>query len=219
MGLALCRRDGRERRDGPSLGAVARLHEKFVERKLDRRADNVKGITGGDGVTDAFSVVHRVRDGGSRIKEGRGAKVGGEDGREAKEGVLRTEEGGGCGSGGVGGVSAIVVIGVGVRVVVRIGKGRRSRIGECVFLGGTRPRDGTATARDIVLELGRGLEVGLLYGGSRSGGCGLIDREGELHALDRAGTTIDVGLARTFFLCRTLSDDVGRVITLETGCF
>ena len=76
-----------------------------------------------------------------------------------------------------------------------------------VFLGGSGPGDGSASTGDIVLEFGRGLEVRLLYGGSGSGGCGLIDREGELHALDRAGTTIDVGLAGTFFLCRTLLDD------------
>ena len=77
-----------------------------------------------------------------------------------------------------------------------------------VFLGGSGPGDGSASAGDIVLEFGRGLKVRLLYGGSGSGGCGLIDREGKLHALDRARTAIDVGLAGTLFLCRTLSDDV-----------
>jgi hypothetical protein len=63
------------------------------------------------------------------------------------------------------------------------------------------------------------LKIRFLYGYCRSGGCRLIDRERELHALDRTRAAIEVGLAGAFFLCSALPDDVCRMITLETGGF
>lgn len=89
---------------------------------------------------------------------------------------------------------------VGVPVVCRIGLG--------VFLGGSRPGGGTSSASDVVLELGGRFKIRFLYRDSRSGGCRLIDRERELHALDRTRAAIEVGLAETFFLCSALPDDV-----------
>jgi hypothetical protein len=160
-------------------------------------------------VTDAFAVVHRVREGGRGVEKCRGAKVGGEKGGEAQQCILSDA---GCGKGGID------IFVEGVIVDVRIG-GKRSGIGLGVFLDGSRPGHGTISAGDTVLELGRGLEIWLLYGGSGSGRGGLIDGKCELHAFDRSRTTVDVGLAGTFPLYGTLSDDVRRVVTLETGCF
>lgn len=72
----------------PPLGAVTGLHENFVEREFDSRADDVERIRCRSRMTDAFTVVHRVRDGGGRKEKSRGTKVGRKEGGEAKEGVL-----------------------------------------------------------------------------------------------------------------------------------
>jgi hypothetical protein len=114
----------------------------------------------------------------------------------------------GCGS-GICVVTAIVV------VVVRVG----SRFGESVFLGGCGSSDRTNSASDVVLELGRGFEVWFLDGSRRSRRSGLVYGEGELHALDSAGATIDIGLAGTFFFCSALSDNIRGVVALETRGF
>ena len=65
-------------------------------------------------MTDAFAVVHRVRDGGGREEKGRGTKVGRKEGGEAKEGILKANTG--CGN-GVLRIIAVVLRGVGVLVV------------------------------------------------------------------------------------------------------
>ena len=156
-------------------------------------------------MTDAFTVVHGIRDGRSRIEEGGGTKVAGEQGRETKQGVLMGRRNG-CGGG------VCVVTGVSVIVIVRVG----GRFGESIFLGGCGTGDRTNPASDVVLELGRGFEVWFLDGTRRSCRSGLVYGEGELHTLDGAGTTIDIGLAGTFFFCCALTDDVRRVVALET---
>ena len=148
-------------------------------------------------MTNAFAVVHGVRDAGSGKEKGRGTKVGREEGGEAKQGVLKTSTG--CGN-GVLCIPAVVLGVVGVYVISRIGLG--------VFLGGSRPGDGASSASDVVLELCRRFEIRFLHRDSRSGGRRLIDREGELHALDRARAAIEVSLAGTFLLCSALPDDV-----------
>ena len=111
----------------------------------------------------------------------------------------------------------MAVVGEGVLVVVRIGRDRR-RIGLSVFLGVCGAGKGTSSASDIVFELSRGLEVGLLYRASGSSGGWLVDREGELHALDGTRTTMEVGLTGTLSLGSALFDDVCGVIPLETRC-
>ena len=95
----------------------------------------------------------------------------------------------------------------------------RRRFGEGVFLGGGGASNGTSSARDIILELSGRFEVRFLDGAGRSGRSGLIYGESELHALDGAGTTIDIGLARTFFFCSALSDNVGGMVALEARGF
>jgi hypothetical protein len=65
-------------------------------------------------MTDAFAVVHRVRDGGGRKEKGRGTKVGRKEGGEAKQGVLKTYTG--CGN-GVLRIFAVVLCVVGVLVI------------------------------------------------------------------------------------------------------
>lgn len=84
MGLRIGGRDGRIGRHWPRLGVVTGLHEEFVKREFDSRTDDVKRIRGRGRLTDAFAVVHRVRDGGGRKEKGRGAKVARKEGGEAK---------------------------------------------------------------------------------------------------------------------------------------
>jgi hypothetical protein len=210
MGLRISSRGGGIDRHWPRLGAVTGLHEEFVKREFDSGTDDVKWIWGRAGMTDALAVVHGVRDGGSRVEKGRGTKVGRKEGGEAKQGILKISTG--CGNGVL--CIAWVVVGVvvvGVLVICRIGLG--------VFLGGSRPGDGTRSASDVVLELSWGLEIRFLYRDGRGGGCRLIDRERELHALDRTRAAIEICLAGTFFLCSALPDDVCWMITLEAGRF
>jgi len=105
-----------------------------------------------------------------------------------------------------------------VVVIVRVGRSRR-RFGESVLLIGGGSGNGTTSACDVVLELSRRFEVRFLDGARRGGRSGLVYRESELHALDGAGTTIDIGLARTFFFCSALSDNVGGMVAPETRGF
>jgi hypothetical protein len=85
-------------RNWPRLGAVTGLHEKFVEREFDCWADDVERIRSRERVTDAFTVVHLVREGGSGKEKGRGTKVGRKERGEAKKGIVGTSSG--CGNGG-----------------------------------------------------------------------------------------------------------------------
>lgn len=97
MGLRISGQGRGVDRHGPHLGAVTGLHQKFVKRELDRWTNDVKGIRGGDRMTDAFAMVHQVcGDGGGREK-GRGTKVGRKEGGEAKQSILKTRTG--CGNG------------------------------------------------------------------------------------------------------------------------
>ena len=169
-------------------------------------------------MTDAFAVVHRVRDGGGRVEEGGGAKVAGEKGRETKQGVLMVRRNGyGCKGGGVC-VSTGTDGEMSVIIIVRVGRSRR-RVGGSVFLGGGGSGTGTISASDAVLELGRRFEVRFLDGTRRGCRSGLIYGKSELHALDGAGTAIEIGLARTFFFCCALSDDVSGMVALEPRGF
>jgi len=126
-------------RHWPRLGAVTGLHEEFVKRELDSRTDDVKRVRGRGRMTDALAVVHRVCDGGGRKEKGRGTKVGREEGGETKQGILK------AGTGCVLRIFEVVLSVVSVLVICRIGVG--------VFLGGSRPGDGTSSASDVVLEL------------------------------------------------------------------
>jgi hypothetical protein len=143
MGLRIGGRDGGIDRYWPRLGAVAGLHENFVKREFDGGTDDVKRIRVRARMADAFAVVHGVRDGGGRKEKGRGTKVARKEGREAKQGILKTSTG--CGN-GVLVLFGVLLSVVGVLVICRIGLG--------VFLGGSRPGDGTSSASDVVLELG-----------------------------------------------------------------
>jgi hypothetical protein len=143
IGLRIRGRDGGIDRHWPRLGAVTGLHEDFVKREFDSGTDDVKRIRGRGGMTDAFAVVHGVRDCGGRKEKGRGTKVGRKEGGEAKQSILKTSTG--CGN-GVLRIIGVVLSVVGVLVICRIGLG--------VFLGGSRPGDGTSSASDVVLELG-----------------------------------------------------------------
>ena len=105
-----------------------------------------------------------------------------------------------------------------VIVIVRVGWNTR-RFGESVFLGGRGSGNGTTSASDVVLELGGRFEVRFLDGARRSSWSGLVHGERELHALDGAWTTIEIGLARTFFFCSALSDDVSGMVAPETRGF
>jgi hypothetical protein len=63
-------------------------------------------------------------------------------------------------------------------------------------------------------ELGRGSEVGLINRRIDSRG-GLVEWEGELHALDGA---VLVGLALALPLCCTLTNGFGAVVGSEVRC-
>ena len=68
-------------------------------------------------MTDAFTVVHRVRDSGGGKQKGRRTKVSRKEGGEAKKSTLGTSTG--CGNGGGGGsVGSIIVVVVSVSVFV-----------------------------------------------------------------------------------------------------
>jgi hypothetical protein len=176
--------------------------------EFDGRTDDANRIGGRNRMTDAFAIVHRIGDRGGGKQKGIGAKVGRKEGREAKQSIMKGNTV--CGN-GVLRIFAVVLRVVGVLVIWRIRSG--------VFVGGRRPGDGTSSTSEIVLELSRRLETRFLYEDCRSGGCPLIYREGELHALDSTRAAIEVGLARTVFLCSALLDDVGWMVALETGGF
>ena len=105
---------GRIDRHWPRFGAVAGLHEDFVKREFDGRTDDVERIGSRARMTDAFAVVHRVRDGGGRKEKGRGTKVGRKEGGEAKHGILKTNT---CCGNGVLRIIAVVLRVVGVVVI------------------------------------------------------------------------------------------------------
>lgn len=119
-------RGGVVRRNRPRLRAVPGLHEEFVEGEFDSWANDVERIRRRDRVTDAFTVIHRVRDGGGGEQKGRGTKVGRKEGGETEERFMGTSTGCGNGSGSVRVFAVVVgVVGVvGVLVVWRIGRNR-----------------------------------------------------------------------------------------------
>jgi hypothetical protein len=109
----------------PRLRAVAGLHEKFVEGEFDGWANDVERIRRRDRVTNAFTVIHGVRDGGGGKQKGRGTKVGRKEGGETKKGIVGTSTGCGNGSGSVRVFAVVVSVGVvSVLVVWRIGRNR-----------------------------------------------------------------------------------------------
>jgi hypothetical protein len=113
MRLGIIGRSGGVRRNWPGLGAVTGLHEEFVEGEFDRWADDVERIRGRERVTDAFAVVHRIREGGIGEEKGRGTKVTRKERGEAEKSIVGTSSGCGNGGGGVRVIAFLVgVVGV-----------------------------------------------------------------------------------------------------------
>lgn len=190
---------------GPAAGAIC--VEKLVERKLYRGtndAETVGVVRGGD----AFAVSHGVRNSGSGVEQGGRAEVVGEERGEA--------EGGGV-------VQVFLALGVELRrrdLAAPLGEGLVfvvAMIRRAVVHSGGRTSS-RASALGCVPEFRGGLHVGLLCGdGGRDDGRGLVDGEGELHAVDGAGADVLAGLALALLLEGTLLEELSRVVALEVG--
>ena len=78
-------------------------------------------------------------------------------------------------------------------------------------------RAGPRSAPLVVLELRRRLEVGLLAGRRGGGRGGLVDAEGELHAMNGSGPAVLIRFAFALLLGSALLEELSRVIPLEAG--
>ena len=79
--------------------------------------------------------------------------------------------------------------------------------------------DGRCIATGRLVKLGGGLQVWLLNWTGHGSGGGLVNTEGELHALDGTRSTVEASLAGAFFLSSTLLDHIGGMIPFESRSF
>ena len=170
--------------------------EKFIQGQLYCWTDDVEMIDIVECQT--FSEADRIGTRGGGMVEGTGIKVVREEGRE-------TEGGGGL----------VVLVdnwlsGVG-SLAAALGQG-----GFFILIIHNVVRNRGSGAAGRLVKFGRGLQVWFLDWTGHGGRSGLVDAEGELHALDGSRSTVEASLAVALLLSSTLPDHISRVVPFES---